>query len=339
MVLWVLRAVFMAIAFGAGISIVTQNTEDSQGLFTGITLIVGAAGIVSFDILIRKKPIDVISCSYFGIVIGLFLTYIVGVAVDPILTFSKVGDLEHTRGMLNLLLAIPLCYICTSFLLQTRNDFRFIIPYVEFSKEIKGNKPLILDTSVVIDGRIADLVDANIFDSQLVMPKFVLAELQNIADSSDKMRRTRGRRGLDILKQLQANTKVDLLIDERESDDMKDQPVDAKLVLLAKQLNGKVVTGDYNLNKIATLQDVPVINLNDIMNALRPVFLPGEEFKVKIIKEGEGDAQGVGYLDDGTMIVIEGGRSHLQEVAHVSVTSVLQTSAGRMIFANYEGVV
>ena len=339
MVLWVLRAVFMAIAFGAGISIVTQNTEDSQGLFTGVTLIVAAAGIVSFDILIRKKPIDVISCSYFGIVIGLFLTYIVGVAIDPILTFSKVGDVEHTRGMVNLLLAIPLCYICTSFLLQTRNDFRFIIPYVEFSKEIKGNKPLILDTSVVIDGRIADLVDTNIFDSQLVMPKFVLAELQNIADSSDKMRRTRGRRGLDILKQLQANTRVDLLLDERESDDMKDQPVDTKLVLLAKQLNGKVVTGDYNLNKIATLQDVPVINLNDIMNALRPIFLPGEEFKVKIVKEGEGDAQGVGYLDDGTMIVIEGGRSHLQEVAKVSVTSVLQTSAGRMIFANYEGVV
>ena len=339
MVLWVLRAVFMAIAFGAGISIVTQNTEDSQGLFTGVTLIVAAAGIVSFDILIRKKPIDVISCSYFGIVIGLFLTYIVGVAIDPILTFSKVGDVEHTRGMVNLLLAIPLCYICTSFLLQTRNDFRFIIPYVEFAKEIKGNKPLILDTSVVIDGRIADLVDTNIFDSQLVMPKFVLAELQNIADSSDKMRRTRGRRGLDILKQLQANTEVDLLIDERESDDMKDQPVDAKLVMLAKQLNGKVVTGDYNLNKIATLQDVPVINLNDIMNALRPVFLPGEEFKVKIVKEGEGDSQGIGYLDDGTMIVIEGGRSHLQQVANVSVTSVLQTSAGRMIFANYEGAV
>ena len=339
MVLWVLRAVFMAIAFGAGISIVTQNTEDSQGLFTGVTLIVAAAGIVSFDILIRKKPIDVISCSYFGIVIGLFLTYIVGVAIDPILTFSKVGDVEHTRGMVNLLLAIPLCYICTSFLLQTRNDFRFIIPYVEFSKEIKGNKPLILDTSVVIDGRIADLVDTNIFDSQLVMPKFVLAELQNIADSSDKMRRTRGRRGLDILKQLQANTEVDLLIDERESDDMKDQPVDAKLVMLAKQLNGKVVTGDYNLNKIATLQDVPVITLNDIMNALRPVFLPGEEFQVKIVKEGEGDSQGIGYLDDGTMIVIEGGRSHLQQVANVSVTSVLQTSAGRMIFANYEGAV
>ena len=339
MVLWVLRAVFMAIAFGAGISIVTQNTEDSQGLFTGVTLIVAAAGIVSFDILIRKKPIDVISCSYFGIVIGLLLTYIVGVAIDPILTFSKVGDVEHTRGLVNLLLAIPLCYICTSFLLQTRNDFRFIIPYVEFSKEIKGNKPLILDTSVVIDGRIADLVDTNIFDSQLVMPKFVLAELQNIADSSDKMRRTRGRRGLDILKQLQANTEVDLLIDERESDDMKDQPVDAKLVMLAKQLNGKVVTGDYNLNKIATLQDVPVINLNDIMNALRPVFLPGEEFQVKIVKEGEGDSQGIGYLDDGTMIVIEGGRSHLQQVANVSVTSVLQTSAGRMIFANYEGAV
>ena len=120
---------------------------------------------------------------------------------------------------------------------------------------------------------------------------------------------------------------------------MKDQPVDAKLVMLAKQLNGKVVTGDYNLNKIATLQDVPVINLNDIMNALRPVFLPGEEFQVKIVKEGEGDSQGIGYLDDGTMIVIERGRSHLQQGANVSVTSVLQTSAGRMILANYEGAV
>jgi len=338
MVLWVLRAVFMAIAFGAGISIVTQNTEDSHGLVTGITLIVAAAAIVSFDILIRKKPIDVISCSYFGIVVGLFLTYIVGVAIDPILTFSKVQDVERTRGMLNLLLAIPLCYICTSFLLQTRNDFRFIIPYVEFAKDVKGNKPLILDTSVVIDGRIADLVGTNIIDSQLLMPKFVLAELQNIADSSDKMRRTRGRRGLDILKQLQSNPDIELLIDERESEPMKGQPVDSKLVLLAKELNGKVVTGDYNLNKIATLQDVPVINLNDIMNALRPAFLPGEEFNVKIVKEGEGDAQGVGYLDDGTMIVIEGGRSHLHEVANVSVTSVLQTSAGRMIFANYEGV-
>ncbi len=337
MALWILRAVFLMIAFGAGISIVTQNTEDSQGLFTGITLIVSAAGIVSFDILIRKKPIDVISCSYFGIVIGLFLTYIVGVAVAPILMFSEVEDVERTRGLLTLLLAIPLCYICTSLLLQTRHDFRFIIPYVEFSKDIKDMKPLILDTSVVIDGRIADLVGTNIIDSQLIMPKFILAELQNIADSSDKMRRTRGRRGLDILKQLQSNADVDLLIDERENESMKGQPVDAKLVLLAKQLNGKVVTGDYNLNKIATLQDVPVINLNEIMNALRPVFLPGEEFTVKIVKEGEGESQGVGYLDDGTMIVIEGGRNHLQEMAIVSVTSVLQTSAGRMIFANYEG--
>lgn len=339
MVLWVLRAVFMAIAFGAGISIVTQDTENSQGLFTGVTLIVSAAGIVSFDILIRKKPIDVISCSYFGIVVGLFLTYIVGVAIDPILTFSKVEDVEHTRGMLNLLLAIPLCYICTSFLLQTRHDFRFIIPYVEFKKDVKGNRPFILDTSVIIDGRIADLVETNIIDGQLIMPKFILAELQNIADSSDKMRRTRGRRGLDTLKQLQSNPDVDLLIDERETEAMRGQPVDSKLVILAKDLNGKVVTGDYNLNKIATIQEVQVINLNDILNSLRPVFLPGEEFKVKIVKEGEGESQGVGYLDDGTMIVIEGGRQHLQELASVSVTSVLQTSAGRMIFANYEGAV
>ena len=335
MVLWVLRAVFMASHLALEY-LSLRKIQRTQGLFTGVTLIVSAAGIVSFDILIRKKPIDVIR-SYFGIVVGLFLTYTVGVAIDPILTFSKVEDVEHTWHVKPFIL--PLCYICTSFLLQTRHDFRFIIPYVEFKKDVKGNRPFILDTSVIIDGRIADLVETNIIDGQLIMPKFVLAELQNIADSSDKMRRTRGRRGLDILKQLQSNPDVDLLIDERESEAMRGQPVDSKLVILAKDLNGKVVTGDYNLNKIATIQEVQVINLNDILNSLRPVFLPGEEFKVKIVKEGEGESQGVGYLDDGTMIVIEGGRQHLQELASVSVTSVLQTSAGRMIFANYEGAV
>jgi uncharacterized protein YacL len=179
---------------------------------------------------------------------------------------------------------------------------------VEFVREVKGFKPLVLDTSVVIDGRIADLVATGVFDNQLIMPRFALSELQAIADSSDKLRRTRGRRGLDVLNRLRADENVDLQIFDRELPELAGQTVDLKLVLLAKHLEGKVVTGDYNLNKVAKVQGVPVINLNEISNSLRPVFLPDESFRLRIIKPGEGPEQGIGYLDDGTMVVVEGGR-------------------------------
>ena len=222
-------------------------------------------------------------------------------------------------------------------LIQTKDDFRFIIPYVEFSKEVKGVRPLVLDTSVVIDGRIADVVDTGILDTQLVMPRFVLAELQAIADSTDKMRRARGRRGLDVLNKLRNKPNVDFTVYERELPEMTGQPVDMKVVLLADHLEGKVVTGDYNLNKVARIHNVPVINLNDIANALKPVFLPGESVQVKIVKPGEESTQGVGYLDDGTMIVVEGGREYIGRMVDIDVTSVLQTSAGRMVFGRYIG--
>jgi uncharacterized protein YacL len=222
--------------------------------------------------------------------------------------------------------------------MQTKNDFRFIIPYVEFSKEVKGLKPFVLDTSVIIDGRIADVVDADVLDNQLVIPRFVISELQAVADSSDRLKRSRGRRGLDILNRVRGNKKIDIQIFDRELPEFAGQPVDLKLVLLAKHLEGKVVTNDYNLNKVARLHGVGVINLNDLANALKPVFLPGENAEVRIVKAGEEPGQGVGYLDDGTMIVVEGGRDHISEVVRVAVTSVLQTSAGRMIFGRYDGV-
>jgi uncharacterized protein YacL len=177
-----------------------------------------------------------------------------------------------------------------------------------------------------------------VLDNQLIMPRFALSELQGIADSSDKLRRARGRRGLDILNRLRNNEGVDLKIYDRELPEMAGQPVDMKLVLLAKHLEGKIVTGDYNLNKVARLHNVPVINLNDIANSLKPVFLPGESLGVRIVKAGEEIGQGVGYLDDGTMIVVEGGRDHIGKEVRISVTSVLQTSAGRMIFGKFVGV-
>ena len=238
---------------------------------------------------------------------------------------------------IKLLLGAAAVFLCVSFVLQTKDDFRFLIPYVEFSRETKGARPLLLDTSVIIDGRIADMADTRIFESTVLVPRFILAELQAIADSNDKLRRTRGRRGLDILNRLQGTDTIDLRIVDphvREVAEMDD--VDGKLVTLAEHLNGRVITNDYNLNKVAQLHGVDVININDLANALKPVVLPGEKMTVQVIKPGEEHGQGVGYLDDGTMVVAEQGRDHVGQEIGIIVTSVLQTSAGRMIFGRLD---
>jgi uncharacterized protein YacL len=326
MALWILRAVFLVTVSGVGVSLLRSDVFTSFRDFLAVLVI--SLAVIGLDIAVREKRIDIISCVYFGIVVGLILTFVVGAAMTPLMTIPRP---EVFNGIM-LIVGVVLCYASISFLLQTRNDFRFIIPYVEFAKEVKGLKPYILDTSVAIDGRIADVVETQVMDNQLIMPRFVLNELQSIADSGDKLRRSRGRRGLDILNRLRANKDVDLHIYDREYPEMADQPVDMKLVLLAKRLEGKIVTGDYNLNKVAKLHNVPVINLNDLANALKPAYLPGETLRVHLVKPGEEDGQGVGYLDDGTMVVVEHGRQHLHKDVQVAVTSVLQTSAGRMIF-------
>lgn len=188
----------------------------------------------------------------------------------------------------------------------------------------------LLDTSAIIDGRIADVASTGIIEGRLVVPRFVLRELQTLADSDDQLKRARGRRGLDILKTLQRDDKVSLEILERDYPELND--VDAKLIKLAVDSGGVIVTNDYNLNKVADLQNAPVLNLNEVANALRPVVLPGEEMNVHIIREGKEAGQGVGYLEDGTMVVVDGGRDFIGESIDASVTSVLQTPAGRMIF-------
>lgn len=297
-------------------------------VFAGI---VGLALVVIItDIYVRQKEIATITAVYFGLLVGVLLTYVLSIATIPMLERFQYSYAAQ------LILGMVLCYICISMLLQTKDDFRFLIPYVEFVREVKGFKPLILDTSVAIDGRIEDLVATGVFDNQLIVPRFALDELQAIADSSDKLRRARGRRGLDVLNRLRSDEKVDLQIFDRDLPELGQHPVDLKLVLLAKHLEGKIVTGDYNLNKVARLHNVPVINLNEIANSLRPAFLPGEAFQLRVIKAGEGAGQGVGYLDDGTMVVVEGGREAIGREVPVVVTSTLQTNAGRMIFARYE---
>ncbi|MCZ8523798.1 MULTISPECIES: PIN/TRAM domain-containing protein [Paenibacillus] len=198
--------------------------------------------------------------------------------------------------------------------------------------EAKGfEEHKILDTSVIIDGRIADICKTGFIEGTLVIPEFVLEELQHIADSSDLLKRNRGRRGLDILNKIQKELDVKVLIYEGDFDEISE--VDSKLVRLAKVLQGKVITNDFNLNKVCELQGVSVLNINDLANAVKPVVLPGEEILVQVIKDGKEHGQGVAYLDDGTMIVVEGGRDFIGTTLDVLVTSVLQTSAGRMIFA------
>ena len=315
MALIFLRCIFTLALAGLAVSIINSSTFPQQPQWLAWAVMGGllslAGGVVAIDLGIRRKQLDVISSVYFGLIVGMFLAYIAQLVIKPLIPANIT---ETSPGWiwvqhLYLLLGLVLCYTCISLLLQTKDDFRFVIPYVEFAREIKGTRPCILDTSVIIDGRIADVIETQIIDGQLVIPNFVISELQGIADSSDRMRRSRGRRGLDILNRLRENKTIDVQIFDRDLPEFAGQPVDLKLVALAQHLSGKLITNDYNLNKVAQLKDVVVINLNDLANSMKPTFLPGEQINVRVVKAGEEHGQGIGYLDDGTMVVIENGAS------------------------------
>lgn len=342
MLLNIIRAVFVLVAAGLAVRFGRETGSGGtywEAVLRIVIVMVLAVAVMAIDVLVKRKRIQTISAVYFGLIVGLVLSYLLQIALEP--TFILLlGSVEgETYKVVSGLLTVLVCYTCVSLLLQTKDDFRFIIPYMEFSREVKGARPLVLDTSVIIDGRIADVAEARILDQPLVVPRFVLHELQSIADSSDKLRRNRGRRGLDILNRLQKSGNVEVQIHDAGLPELANiREVDQKLVILSKHLGGKVVTNDFNLNKIAKLQGVDVINLNELANALKPIVLPGETLNVRLIKRGEEPGQGVGYLDDGTMVVAEHGLPHLGEVVRMTVTSVLQTSAGRMIFGRLDGV-
>lgn len=343
MLVSVIRAMFVVVVAGlaARLSKLVGVTGVVNPSLVFVAVMAGAILVVVLDLMTPRKKIQTISAVYFGLIVGLILSNLMQTAIEPTLTMLEGPSVApEIRPAVIGLFTVAICYVCVSTILQTKDDFRFIIPYMEFSREVKGALPLVLDTSVIIDGRIADVAEARILDQPLVVPRFVLQELQGIADSSDKLRRNRGRRGLDILNRLQKSQGVEVRIHDGEIPDLTAiREVDQKLVMLAKHLGGKVVTNDYNLNKVAKLQGVDVINLNDVANALKPIVLPGETLAVKLIKRGEEQGQGVGYLDDGTMVVVEQGVHFLGEQVRMTVTSVLQTSAGRMIFGRMEGPV
>ena len=266
------------------------------------------------------------------------LMYIIGLSIG--LGMANLGGaplMQTSEATLNLiwslLLYIGLGYFGVYIVHIKKEEVRGWLS--KKNVEIDYAQPKILDTSVIIDGRILDIVKTQFIEGKIMIPVFVLDELRHIADSSDKLRRSRGRRGLDLLKEIQNLKQVPVEIIQKDYPDIEE--VDMKLLRLAEDIHGVVVTNDFNLNKVAQLQKVSVLNINDLANAIKPIVLPNEEMTVMIIKEGKEHEQGIAYLNDGTMIVVEQGKRHVGEVKQVSVTSVLQTSAGRMIFAKIIG--
>jgi uncharacterized protein YacL len=280
---------------------------------------------------LEKIPASQILFGSVGLILGLMIAYLVNGAINNI-------PIPFVSGVLSILAYIFLGYLGARLATKNMADlsrlpdmFRRNAAKAAGVKEHMGAKPKILDTSVIIDGRIADICKTGFVEGPIIIPEFILEELRHIADSSDSLKRNRGRRGLDILKVIQKEINVEVKIVSTNFEDVNE--VDMKLLKLAKVMNGFVVTNDYNLNKVAELQDVRVLNINELANAIKPVVLPGEEMVVHVIKEGKESNQGIAYLDDGTMIVVEGGKRHMNETLDVLVTSVLQTAAGRMIFA------
>jgi uncharacterized protein YacL len=323
----VMRAIFLLACAGIGFTF-SNETHHLWGIGVGAAV---AIAVIALEAVLSKRPIQSISAIVFGLITGCILAVLFYYIFQ--LTDIKIPWLTPGRQQLLtvLSLAVVSCYVCVMVIYKTRDRFRFIIPYVEFQKEEKGSRPVIIDTSAVIDGRLADLCETRLFDTTLIIPKFVLQELQHVADSADRLRRNRGRRGMEMLQRLQRDERLAIQIHDGRA--ARGNTVDSKLVSLAGQLQARILTCDYNLAKFAELQNVETINLNDIANALRPTVLPGEERTLRILRPGDEQGQGVGYLQDGTMVVIEGGRAHIDQNVNVVVTSTLQTSAGRMVFA------
>ena len=329
MVTFVARVLLIVISASIGYMVGnTFSPEESTYAIIGLV----AGGLIAFvviglEFLTRKFSFEGLVAPTVGLILGMVTaTFIVG-WLDLVIP-ERHAIFNTIEPFVTITFMLFLGYLGFSVGLKLKGDLR-LLPAPTFGGS-RLELAKVLDTSVIIDGRIADICKLGFVEGTLVIPRFVLGELQNIADSPDPLRRTRGRRGLDILNEIQKQVAIDVRISEIDYPEIRE--VDAKLVRLAKEMNAKVVTNDFNLNKVAQFQGVEVLNINDLANALKPIVLPDEDFVIKIIKEGKEVGQGVGYLDDGTMVVIENGGKLIGKEVKVTVTSVLQTSAGQMIF-------
>ncbi len=321
---YIIRIVFLLVtsAIGGVIALKTLSSLAWTGMLVGLGVGLGAVGL---ELILRRAPVRSLVGGSLGLVAGLLLAHVVTSSL-ALLPFEEPAVSVALRA----LPAVALGYV--GLLFGVRQAQRFDLARIRAAFSTTKGDPYvkILDTSAIIDGRIADVAEAGFLDGTLVVPQFVLGELQHVADSSDSLKRARGRRGLDILHKMQKMTGIAVRI--VEDDFPKVREVDQKLILLARQRGAKIVTNDFNLNKVAEVQGVPVLNMNELSNAVKPLVLPGEGLRVFVLKEGKEISQGVAYLDDGTMVVVENGRKMIGRTVDVTVTSVLQTTAGRMIF-------
>jgi len=297
-----------------------------QGPWIGATLgLCFAALVLLIDTFFRRFTVRNILSILLGVALGLLVHRLFMAVAD----YAELP--EVIRQQLGIISAVMFSYLGAVTILRGQDEFNLLIPFVELESKGPGEEIILLDTSVIIDGRIADIAETHFMSGRLVLPRFVLKELQLIADSSDPLKRNRGRRGLDILNRIKKNPHLEVKIHEMDFPEFS--TVDAKLVKMAQVIGAKVFTNDYNLNKVAELQGVKVLNINELANAVKPVVMPGETMQVKVLKEGKEHDQGVAYLNDGTMVVVDNGRRRIGQTITVVITSVLQTQAGRMIFA------
>lgn len=340
LLLLVIRAIFMILVVTVTLLTVSSTKTIAEFGFSTIAgLVVASTAVgllaVAIDAMTPNKRLAGVVGVYLGVCLGLVGAVAFGALLD---TIAKAWEIKESVGIYLTLaksvIGLVLCYLSVSVVLTTKDDFRLVIPYVEFVRSRRGTRPWLLDTSVLIDGRLPSLAGTGFIDAPLVVPQFVIDELQRLADSEDRSKRTRGRRGLDLLARLRENPYADLSV---QSFRVSAVNVDRMLIEAARGDRLRILTLDANLVSVARIQGVTALNLNEVAGTLRPTLQPGDSLSVTVTKRGEGDRQGVGYLPDGTMIVIEEGQSRIGATVNAVVTNAVQTSAGRLVFARIEG--
>ena len=328
--LWVIRILFLGLCILAGFAISQVRPEyvgQEHGAIVGIFIGFGFGGLlIAVDEMLKGFSLRAFSATTFGLLLG----SLVALLIDRSGLFENTE--EKVRWLVRLCLFLSFGYIGIVLAMRSnKEDFSLIIPYVRFSPQNKPDNLLLLDTSSIIDGRIADLIEIGFIEGLVVVPRFVLLELQQIADSADDIKRARGRRGFEILHRLQHNNKIEVRI--HDGDFPEEKGVDAKLVRLARGLNARLYTNDFNLTKVAGLQGVNCVNLHEISRLMKAALIPGETVQIKIVREGRDKGQGIGYLPDGTMVVINNGQSHVGQTVGAQIVSSVQTGAGVLVFA------
>lgn len=321
--LFLLRVLFIIIFTGLGYSLNFDNPLASMGVGCSIGFL-----IVFFEAFVRKVSLKGLSSAVFGILLGLILAWAFCATLDR---FPLTRDLTSQMvDNIKIFVTFIFVYLGLTLGIKGKDEFNLVIPYVKFRRQELKEEEIIVDTSSIIDGRILDIVRTKFIEAKFIVPRFVLNELHALADSTDHMKRQKGKRGIEILHALKKETNIEVEIYDESLDDIKS--VDEKIVKLGQNLDAKVLTTDYNLNRIAQLEGVKVLNINDFANALKSSFIAGQRFSLKLIKEGKEQNQAIGYLEDGTMVVAENSKRLIGKTVVVEVTSVLQSSSGRIIF-------